>query len=98
MPEPCYPWPRTAAPERTVFRRSYFDPLGEPMSGSVTVVATSRVDQADSVVPEGAQAVAELVDGLLELRLRPGYYRLTANLHTVSGHDLTDEDVVTIAG
>jgi hypothetical protein len=98
MPVPALPIPHGAQPDRRVHRHSYIDPLNQPMTGTVTITSLRRLDQGDTVLPESATAVAELVDGVLEIELQPGFYKLVATLTSASGHSLTDVASITITG
>lgn len=98
MPAPALPIPHGTESDRKPFRRTYADPLGEPMTGKVTVTTLRRLDQDATVTPEASAAVVELVDGVLEVFLLPGYYKLVAELISPSGHTVTDTDTITFAG
>jgi hypothetical protein len=97
MPDPSYPF-RLDGSGRTMFRRVYTDPLGQPMKGAVVLTATQRIDADLAVTPLGASATKDLVDGVLEVYLQPGYYQLKATLTTADGHTLTAEDKIAVTG
>lgn len=98
MPVVALPIPHGAQPDRHVHRRRYEDPLRQPMSGTVTITSLRRIEGARAVLPEASVAVAELVDGWLEVELQPGFYKLVAALTSASGHTLTDTSSITITG
>jgi hypothetical protein len=96
MPVTALPVPLGGSSDKRWYRRSYVDPLGQPMTGSVAITSLRRLDHDGAVLPADATAVAELADGVLQVALLPGFYRLVATLTSASGHSLTVTDTVTI--
>jgi len=74
-------------------RRTYRDPLGRPMSGTVRIIGQARTESGNTVVPP-APVKVELVDGRLDVHLPPDSYRLEASLTTVDGERLNDVSTV----
>lgn len=98
MPTPALPVRLGERPKQNMYRHRYVDPLDHPMTGSVAITALKRLGGAGATLPEQATAVVELVDGLLEVHLRPGFYKLVATLTSPSGHKVTDTVQITITG
>lgn len=73
--------------------RSYFDPLGRSMLGTVDITGSARTEDAGRVgLP--VTVTVELADGVLDVALPPDVYSLRARLRTVDDHDIRDLEEV----
>lgn len=84
MPDPALPVPLPEPTEDTgtpLFRRSYVDALGRPLTGRLQLTPLEPLDgdQMMLAVPVGVQ----IINGVAEANLPPGSYRLTGILRTV---------------
>ncbi len=92
-PEQPQPYPGdliATVPGAVRHRRQYRDPLGRPMTGSVTL--TGRATTGDGYVP--APVTVAVLDGVLEVELPPDTYDAVATLRTVDGARLTVRDAI----
>lgn len=88
--------PATPADDKGLLIRRYFDPLRRPLTGTVSVIAVGHIEYGHDVIPAGAKGDVQLVDGLLQVSLHPGVYRLLFRGHTEDGHELVDDITVTV--
>lgn len=94
-PDQPAPYPGDTAPGGATWRRTWRDPLGRPMSGTVTLTGTARHDTGDlSVLP--APVTVALVDGSVDVTLPADTYRWQATLRTVDGQRTTDIGTVAL--
>lgn len=96
MPVDALPVPNAAGlPGSVTYRHAYRDPLGRPMSGVATITGSVRIVAGHTtVVP--VTVTAKIADGLLEVTLPPGEYRIVAALRTKDGRRAPDTHTVTL--
>lgn len=96
MPVDALPVPAAAGlPGSVTHRHVYRDSLGRPMNGVATITGSVRsVDGHTTVVP--VAVTAKVADGLLEVTLPPGEYRIVAALRTQDGRRASDVDTVSL--
>jgi len=91
LPQP-YPQP---LPGTARVRREYRDPLGRPLTGSVTLTGRSSTQAGELTIPAVAVNVA-ISGGVLDVSLPAGVYDLAASLRTVDGARTTVTDEITV--
>lgn len=67
------------------------------MSGTVTITGTTRTE-TDGAVTVPVPVNATLVDGVLDVALPPGTYRIQAALRSIDGARLDDSATITLEG
>jgi len=95
MPADALPQAHAAGPLEGshCLRRTYRDPLGRPMSGTVRIIGQARTENGNTVVPP-APVKVELIDGRLDVHLPPDKYTLQASLTTADGERISDVSTV----
>lgn len=96
MPTPAHPVARVQFPDTVQLRRVYVDHLQRPLTGIVQVMAKERAASGDTVIPAGPTTPVELANGVLDIQVPPGRYRLRAQLRAVDGSLVNDDHEVTL--
>ncbi len=95
MPAPALPQP-WHLPGTVGYRREYRDPLGRPMSGSVTITNATRIEAGGVVIPARSSSRVDLSAGVLDVQLYPNTYQFVAELRTEAGDEATDRHQATV--
>lgn len=99
MPADALPQPRPGTrilPGTAPYRRAWADPLGRPLRGKVVLTGQTRIE-AGVLVVLPAPVTVELVDGVLDVILPCGPYRMAADLRTVDGAPVSDDGTFTVS-
>jgi len=96
MPADALPIPHDLpVPGAVNYTRTYLDPLGRPLIGSVTFTGEARSATVDAVILPAPVSVP-VTAGVLSVNLPPGIYQLRADLRTVDGAPVVDTDRIAV--
>lgn len=94
MPADAAPQPWPTHPAGTVHhRREYRDPLRRPLRGTLTYTGAQRAE-TDAAVVVSAPVNVALEDGVVDVHLPPGTYKVTGQLQTADGVRIREDTTV----